>query len=97
MAPSILQIKVSAVKRLLKEEGFYKLELLENERYFNHIKASNADAYEVKKQSQILEESHRIVSEVLQKISQHKNALGAFLKSYQGEENTTEAHELAKC
>lgn len=83
------------MKRLLKEEDFYKLELLENEKHFNYMKASGADAYEVKKQSQILEESHTIISEVQQKLSEHKSALGMFLKSYQGEENIMEAHTLA--
>ena len=64
MGPSPLQIKVNALKRLIKEEKLSKQEVAEQEQHINQMKANNADEYELKKQIQVLEESQRMVPEV---------------------------------
>ena len=54
MGPSPLQIKVNALKRLIKEEKLSKQEVAEQEQHINQMKANNADEYELKKQIQFL-------------------------------------------
>lgn len=96
MAPSQLQIKVNALKRLVKEESLYRQEVTEQEQFVAQMKANNADEYEIKKQIQVLEESQRMVPEVTKKISQHKDALKLFLETYKGDEDITTATGLLK-
>ncbi|KAG7662656.1 RBL2 [[Candida] subhashii] len=94
MAPSPLQIKVSALKRLIKEEKLYQQEVTEQEQYVAQMKANNGDEYEIKKQIEVLEESKRMVPQVTTKIEQHREALKQFLESYTGDEDTKEAQDL---
>lgn len=94
MAPSPVQIKVNALKRLIKEETLYKQEVTEQESYVNQMRANKVDEYELKKQIEVLEESQRMVPEVTKKIAQHKEALSQFLESYDGEDDLTEAKSL---
>jgi tubulin-specific chaperone A len=49
MAPSQLQIKVSALKRLIKEEGLYRKEAEQHQQSIDKLKADNGDEYEIKK------------------------------------------------
>ena len=94
MGPSPLQIKVNALKRLIKEEKLSKQEVAEQEQHINQMKANNADEYELKKQIQVLEESQRMVPEVTKKVAEYIQALKEFLDSYKGDEDVTEAKEL---
>ncbi|RLV95453.1 Spore wall maturation protein DIT1 [Spathaspora sp. JA1] len=94
MSPSPLQVKVSALKRLIKEEKYYQQEVSEQEQYVSQMKAHKADEYEIKKQVEVLEESKRMVPQVSKKISEHKEALKKFLESYSGEEDISTAKEL---
>lgn len=94
MGPSPLQIKVNALKRLIKEEKLSKQEVAEQEQHINQMKANNADEYELKKQIQVLEESQRMVPEVTKKVAEYRQALEEFLDSYKGDEDVTEAKEL---
>lgn len=94
MGPSPLQIKVNALKRLIKEEKLSKQEVAEQEQHINQMKANNADEYELKKQIQVLEESQRMVPEVTEKVAEYRQALKEFLDSYKGDEDVTEAKEL---
>lgn len=94
MAPSQLQIKVSALKRLIKEEKLYQQEVKEQEQYVAQMKANNADEYEIKKQIEVLEESKRMVPQVTTKIEEHRDALKQFLESYSGDEDVKQAQEL---
>ncbi|RLP66958.1 hypothetical protein L150_05741 [Candida albicans Ca529L] len=94
MGPSPLQIKVNALKRLIKEEKLSRQEVAEQEQHINQMKANNADEYELKKQIQVLEESQRMVPEVTKKVAEYRQALKEFLDSYKGDEDVTEAKEL---
>ncbi|EGW34156.1 uncharacterized protein SPAPADRAFT_59576 [Spathaspora passalidarum NRRL Y-27907] len=94
MSPSPLQVKVSALKRLIKEEKLYQQEVSEQEQYVNKMKESNADEYEIKKQVEVLEESKRMVPQVTKKIGEHREALKSFLETYSGDEDLTAAKEL---
>ncbi|EER35777.1 tubulin-specific chaperone A [Candida tropicalis MYA-3404] len=94
MAPSPLQIKVNALKRLIKEEKLYQQEVSEQEQFVNQMKANNADEYELKKQIEVLQEAQRMVPEVTKKIKEHKESLKEFLETYTGEEDTSAAKEL---
>ncbi|EMG48579.1 Tubulin-specific chaperone A [Candida maltosa Xu316] len=94
MAPSPLQIKVNALKRLIKEEKLYQQEVTEQEQFVNQMKSNNADEYELKKQIEVLEEAQRMVPEVTKKIKEHKEALKEFLETYKGDEDVSAAKEL---
>lgn len=94
MSPSALQIKVNALKRLIKEESLYQQEVAEQQNFVNQMKSNNADEYELKKQIQVLEESQRMVPEVSEKIKKHKQALVEFVENYKGDEDLSAANEL---
>lgn len=94
MAPTLLQIKVKALQRLLKEKNLYADEVQEHVRTLEQMKSTGADDYEIKKHSQVLEESKRMVPELEKKIKEHRQSLVEFLKNYNGEEDTTIAEAL---
>ncbi|CCG23235.1 Rbl2 protein [Candida orthopsilosis Co 90-125] len=94
MAPTQLQIKVNALKRLIKEKNLYQQEVTEQEQYVNRMKTNNADEYELKKQVEVLEESQRMVPQVSTRIEQLKKSLQEYLDSYTGDEDLTEAKDL---
>ncbi|KAI5958806.1 RBL2 [Candida theae] len=94
MAPSQLQIKVSALKRLIKEKDMYQREVSEQEQYVNQLKANNGDEYELKKQVEVLDESKRMVPQVSKKIEELKKSLSEYLENYTGDEDVTEAKDL---
>lgn len=94
MSPSTLQIKVNALKRLIKEESLYQQEVTEQKNYVDQMKSNNADEYEIKKQTQVLEESQRMVPEVSEKIKKHKEALSQYVQEYKGDEDLSAAKEL---
>lgn len=94
MAPTQLEIKTNALKRLLKEESLYKKEVLEQEQYVQTLKSKNVDAYELKKQIEVLNESERMVTEMMQKIETHKLSLSQYLATYNGDEDVAGAKAL---
>ncbi|KAI5968303.1 RBL2 [Candida margitis] len=94
MAPSQLQIKVNALKRLIKEKDLYQQEATEQEQYVKQMKANNSDEYELKKQVEVLEESQKMVPQVSEKIAQLKKSLQEYLENYTGDEDVTAAKEL---
>lgn len=96
MPPTQLQIKVNALKRLVKEEGLYQQEVVEQEKYVNQMKLNGADEYEIKKQVEVLNESQRMVPQVSKKIAEHKQALKSFLLTYTGDEDVSVANELVQ-
>ena len=94
MALTPIQIKINAIKRLVKEESLYKQEVEEQEQYVAGMRKANADEYEIKKQVEVLEESKRMVPEVSKKVAQYKEDLATFLKSYTGTDDLAEAKLL---
>ncbi|CAK9437265.1 uncharacterized protein LODBEIA_P16430 [Lodderomyces beijingensis] len=92
--PTQLQIKVDALKRVIKEEKLYRQEVAEQDKYVAQMKANNADEYEIKKQVEVLEESQRMVPVVGDKIKELKQSLKEYLGTYTGEEDTSEAKSL---
>lgn len=96
MSPTALQIKVKALQRLIKEKSFYSKEVTECAHKLEQMKSAGADQYDVMKQTQIWEESQRMVPELERKIQDHTQSLSEFLKTYDGEEDTTTAVSLAK-
>ena len=94
MAPTQLEIKVNALKRLLKEESLYAHEVEEQEKYVKQMEANQADEYELKKQIQVLDESKKMVPEVTKKITQHRESLKSFLETYNGDEDVSAAQQL---
>ncbi|KAI5962374.1 DIT1 [Candida pseudojiufengensis] len=96
MSPTPLQIKVNALKRLIKEEQLYQQEVKDQETYVNQMKSQNADEYEIKKQIQVLEESQRMVPQVNEKIKELKQSLEEFINNYNGDEDLSIAKNLLK-
>ncbi|SGZ51655.1 CIC11C00000002660 [Sungouiella intermedia] len=94
MSPTPLQIKVKALQRLTTEKSYYAKEVAENTQTLEQMRANGADPYEVKKQSQVLDESKRMVPELDSKIKEHAQNLSEFLKVYNGDEDTTFAKSL---
>ncbi|ODQ82564.1 hypothetical protein BABINDRAFT_24426, partial [Babjeviella inositovora NRRL Y-12698] len=93
MAPTKLEIKLKSLNRLMKEESLYREELAEQQVVVDNLKANNADEYDLKKQIEVLEETRKMIPELLKKVTEHKQALDEFLESYSGEEDLTEAKE----
>lgn len=94
MSPTPLQIKTKALQRLIKERSLYSDEVLQHKEFLDQMKSSGADQYDVRKQSQILDESERMVVELERKIADHKDSLTAFLGSYSGDEDLSAAKAL---
>lgn len=88
MAPSKLDIKVKALQRLLRERTYYAKELDEQQKHLDSMKAGEGDEYEIKKQSELVAESKRMIPELEKKIETHKMELRKFLDEYKGDENT---------
>lgn len=96
MSPSPLQIKVKALQRLLKEETLYAEEVQQNAEGLERLKSLGADQYELKRQQQVLDESKRMIPEVKKKITEHKQSLVTFLRSYNGDEDISIAQTLVQ-
>lgn len=94
MAPTALQIKTSALSRLIKEEKLYAAELKEQEALVQSMKSLDADEYDLKKQEEILAESHRMLPEIAAKIKSHRDALKAYLDENPDEGDTAAARNL---
>lgn len=74
----------------------YRNEVNEQEKYVEQMRTSKADEYELKKQIEVLNESQRMVPELLKKIKEHREKLVEFLESYAGDEDTSIARSLVK-
>lgn len=94
MPPTQLEIKTKAIQRLLKEQKLYEKEILEQEEFLKHMKSSDADEYEVRKQEKVLDESKRMIPELSKKIKEHGEALKLFLGDYKCEGDVSLAREL---
>lgn len=94
MPPSPLQIKINALKRLIKEEGLYKKEAEEQAARVSMMKEGNEDEYDIRKQEEVLEEARKMVPEIAVKIAEHKEALREFLTNYTGDEDIAPAEVL---
>lgn len=74
----------------------YADEVLQNTQNLERSKAMGADLYELKKQTQVLDESKRMILELEKKIREHKIGLIEYLKAYIGDEDTTTAQALVQ-
>ncbi|CAI2029550.1 hypothetical protein SEUBUCD646_0H02960 [Saccharomyces eubayanus] len=92
MAPTQLEIKVKALKRLVKEEGYYQQELKDQEAHVAKLKEDKSvDSYDLKKQEEVLDDTKRLLPTLYEKIREFKEDLAQFLESYQGTEDVSEA------
>ncbi|CAI4064599.1 hypothetical protein N7582_002744 [Saccharomyces uvarum] len=92
MAPTQLEIKVKALKRLVKEEGYYQQELKDQEAHVAKLKEDKSvDSYDLKKQEEVLDDTKRLLPTLYEKIKEFKEDLKQFLESYQGTEDVSEA------
>lgn len=71
-APSRNQLKVNALKRLVKEHQLYVQELHEHEAELSRVQASG-DEYEIRKAQEIVDETKRILPRVRQSIEDQIN------------------------
>lgn len=94
MTLSMLQVKVKALKRLIKEREYNKEEIEANKKNIEEMKKNGEDEYEIKSQMKILDESYRMTVELDNLIFNHSNVLKEFLKGYKQDEDTTEANEI---
>ncbi|KAG7192214.1 uncharacterized protein KQ657_001932 [Scheffersomyces spartinae] len=94
MAPSPLQIKSNAVKRLIQENKLYLDEVEENKQLVAKLEADGGDVYDIKKAKQVLDESERMVAHMGKLLDTHRGALKTFLETYKGDEDTSEAQSL---
>ncbi|AHY77544.1 AQG_2a_G0052060.mRNA.1.CDS.1 [Saccharomyces cerevisiae] len=92
MAPTQLDIKVKALKRLTKEEGYYQQELKDQEAHVAKLKEDKSvDPYDLKKQEEVLDDTKRLLPSLYEKIREFKEDLEQFLKTYQGTEDVSDA------
>lgn len=95
MAPSQLQIKVNALKRLMKEQALYKKEAEADAKRVEQAKEEGKDEYEIKKMNEVLQETQKMVPELNKKIQTTLNGLKELLSS-DLDEDTTSAKEVAE-
>ncbi|CAL9737346.1 tubulin-specific chaperone A [Monosporozyma servazzii] len=96
MAPTQLEIKVKSLQRLMKEESYYIQEKKDQKELLSKLEADkDVDPYELKKQKEILEDTERLLPTLYTKIQQFKENLEEYVKSYEGEESTDLAKEVA--
>ncbi|CAI4036553.1 hypothetical protein SMKI_15G4010 [Saccharomyces mikatae IFO 1815] len=92
MAPTQLEIKVKALKRLTKEEGYYQQELKDREANVAKLKEDESvDPYDLKKQEEVLDDTKRLLPTLFEKIKEFKEDLEKFLETYQGTEDISDA------
>lgn len=88
MAPTQLEIKERALKRLCKEESFYQKELEEQKQHVKSLEEDPAvDPYDLKKQVEVQQDTERLLPELYKKIEQFKDDLTKFVDSYDGSED----------
>lgn len=92
MAPTQLDIKIKALKRLTKEEGYYQQELKDQEAHVAKLKEDKlVDPYDLKKQEEVLDDTKRLLPTLYKKIGEFKEDLAQFLETYQGTEDIGDA------
>lgn len=94
MAPTKLDIKVNAVKRLQKEVKVYQDELVEQENSVCKMKETQEDPFLITKQEQLVKETRSMIEEVKRKSEEQKSNLSKFLDTYDGDEDTSIAVSL---
>ncbi|KAH3902379.1 related to Tubulin-specific chaperone A [Saccharomycodes ludwigii] len=82
MPPSKLVIKIRSLERLLKEQDYYKNELLQQQKIVNDLKDNpESDPYDLKKQIEVLKDTERIFPTLYNKIDEFKQDLTNYLES----------------
>ncbi|BAO39767.1 tubulin folding cofactor A [Kluyveromyces marxianus] len=88
MAPTQLEIKERALKRLCKEEKFYQKELEDQKEHVKKLEADpSVDSYDLKKQIEVQQDTERLLPELYKKIREFRDDLEKFLESYEGTED----------
>lgn len=95
MAPSQLQIKVNALKRLMKEQALYKKEAAADAQRVEQAKEEGKDEYEIKKMNEVLQETQKMVPELNKKIQTTLDGLKDLLSS-DLDEDTSAAKEVVQ-
>lgn len=72
----------------------YLDEVAENRSLVAKLESEAADAYDIKKAKQVLDESERMVAHMEKLFETHRGALKTYLETYKGDEDTTEAQSL---
>lgn len=94
-APSRNQLKVNALKRLVKEHQLYVQELQEQEASLSRVQTAG-DEYEARKAQEIVDETKRILPRVRQSIENQINEVSAIdLKRGDGGEATDAAGAIS--
>ncbi|XP_013411497.1 tubulin-specific chaperone A [Lingula anatina] len=90
--PRIKQIKIKTgvVKRLAKEKTMYEKEAVQQEEKIEKMKAENADEYDIKKQTEVLQESKMMIPDCLTRL---KKAHGELANMLEVEKELAETEE----
>ncbi|CDO93144.1 unnamed protein product [Kluyveromyces dobzhanskii CBS 2104] len=88
MAPTQLEIKERALKRLCKEEHFYQEELEQQKQHVKKLESDpSVDSYDLKKQVEVQQETERLLPELYTKIKQFRDDLDKYVSTYEGTED----------
>ncbi|QEU59929.1 Rbl2 [Kluyveromyces lactis] len=97
MAPTQLEIKERALKRLCKEEHFYQEELEQQKLHVKKLQSDpSVDPYDLKKQVEVQQDTERLLPELYKKIKQFRDDLDKYLGSYEGTEDLESAKAALK-
>ena len=97
MSPSQLEIKVRALQRLVKEEGYYQQELKDQTAHVEKLKKDkDVDPYDLKKQEEVQQDTEKLLPTMYKKIAEFKENLEEYIKSYQGNEELQDAQTAIK-
>jgi tubulin-specific chaperone A len=85
-----LKIILNSLKRLKKEEVYYKKELIENENKLNIMISENKDKYDIKKQQEILDETKLMIPNINKRLQDKIDSFENFIQDLQFDLNLDE-------
>ncbi|XP_076466052.1 tubulin-specific chaperone A-like [Babylonia areolata] len=91
-----LKIQTGVVKRLTKEKAAYEKEMAETQTKIDKLMKEGSNRFVVSKQEEVLEESRRVIPDVLRKLKTACEELGTLMESGQSDLAETEEYKTAQ-
>ncbi|CAM9390318.1 unnamed protein product [Ectocarpus sp. 8 AP-2014] len=92
-----LKIKLGVCKRMVKEVASYEVEAKENEAKVQKMRDDGKDAYDIRKQEEVLQESYMMIPDSKSRLAKALEDMEGFLGEHAGTEGLpTDQLEEAK-
>ncbi|KAJ1554118.1 hypothetical protein HK405_005961 [Cladochytrium tenue] len=80
-----LKIKTGVVRRLTKELAAYHNEATKQQERIDRLVANGADEYDVRKQQEVLEETHQVIPDTRQRLATAREELEKIVTAFEEE------------